>query len=117
MSEIFKLNNLYEELGRLLMSRNIMAYLALAILYSYSTDNNLDSSSEILRLNQEARQMLFSYLVANQVSFTNEFTGQDGSSGTYYSSLSCNCIFNVINMKGQNRHVSVFFSRKWLKII
>ena len=76
-SEVFKLQDLYNDLN---ITNNIsqpqtsghqavMPYLALIILYTYSPnfEGHVENHSEVHKLNQDARQMLFSFLTASQV--------------------------------------------------
>ena len=70
-SEVYKLQALHKELDMLQICPAVMPYLALIVLYTYSPsyEGNLDNKNEVLRLNQEARLMLFSFLsVSQQVS-------------------------------------------------
>ena len=63
-SEVYKLQALYKDMAQLHISPAVMPYLALIILYTYSPsyEGNLDDYNEVLKLNQDARQMLFCFL-------------------------------------------------------
>ena len=68
LSEVYKLQALHNDMAMLDINPATMPYLALIILYTYSPcyEGNLDDYNEVLKLNQDARQMLFSFLAVSQ---------------------------------------------------